>query len=176
MPIGADVVSTMRVSGMRARGFRVRRSADAGARRRSEARRRHGKPSRKSCRRAAGRRVMAGDCGRASVHTVIWRMPRKRSPPARISAAAPARRGCPASQCRRARQCRADSGLAVGAARAHGGDAVDEFCLADGGASPRGRSRGAWSGPARTRSRELWRCWCRRAGRRAGAPAGRSHR
>jgi hypothetical protein len=62
----------------------------------------------------------------------MWRIPRKRSPPARVRAASTGFDPRAERQIGMADDAGAMPGLAVDAAGAHGGDAVDELGLADG--------------------------------------------
>ena len=113
------------------------------------------KPSRKALsRQQAAARVGRGCASEGSAsQAVMWRMPRKRSPPARRWASSTS---CdPAAQAKVgvADDAGAGAGRAVDAARAHRGGAVDELGLADRPHLGRARRRGTSTGPRRRRSR-----------------------
>ena len=126
------------------------------------------------------RRRYALDCRslESASQAVMWRIPRKRPPPARMCASSTSRTRAPSRRSAWPTMPGADARRAVAAAGAHRRDAVDELRLADRREAPRGRRRGASSGTAgRPWRRCCGRCSGRRAARRAdSASPARSHR
>ena len=124
-----------RAPGRRGRAPSARRSAGGRARRRRQAERRELGEALAECRRrTAVRRRRVGRVhaapGSAS-QAVMWRMPRKRPPPARICASSTSSTARAELQIGMADDAGADLRRAIAAAGAHRRDAVDELGLAD---------------------------------------------